>query len=138
MAEISSKQEEKEKQIALSFFELIAPPDGPMAALRIFDPKCKHHNPYSAQGMKSLFKEMSRAQQDTEHEHMPRDPVFSIRSVVADGNMVIVYTTMQSKSKQTVGFRQVHMFRFKGNKVIEYWDVTQTIPKGSNYPENFF
>jgi predicted SnoaL-like aldol condensation-catalyzing enzyme len=138
MARINSKQEKKEKEIALSFFRLIAPPKGPMAALRIFDPKCKHHNPYCAPGMKALFKEMANVQQNMEANEMPLDPVFQIKHVMVDGNMVIIHTSMQSKSKRTQGFRQVHMFRFKGDKVIEYWDVTQTMPKEAKYPKNLF
>jgi predicted SnoaL-like aldol condensation-catalyzing enzyme len=139
MAKISSTREKKEKEIALSFFSLIAPPEGPMAALRIFDPRCRHHNPYCAPGMKALLKEMEKVQQNMRANDMPQDPVFEIKHVVVDGNMVVVHTTMQSKSGSTgKGFRQVHMFRFKGDKVVEYWDVTQTVPKEAKYPKNLF
>jgi len=129
---------EKEKEIALSFFELIAPPEGPMAALRIFDPKCRHHNPYCAPGMKALLKEMARVQQDHKAADMSSDPEFEIKHVMADKNMVVIHTTLRSKSKRTEGFRQVHMFRFEGDKVIEYWDVTQAVPKEAKYPKNMF
>lgn len=135
---ISTNQEEKEKEIALSFFRLIAPPKGPMAALTIFDSKCKHHNPYCAPGMKALFKEMAKVQQNMEANEMPLDPIFKIRRVLADGNTVIVHTTMQSKSNERIGFRQIHMFRFKGDKVVEYWDITQQVPKAAKYPKNMF
>ncbi len=138
MTEISTNQEKKEKEIALSFFRLIAPPEGPMAALRIFDSKCRHHNPYCAPGMKALFKEMAKVQQNMKANDMPQDSVFQIKRVMVDGNMVIIHTTMRSKSKRTRGFRQIHMFRFKGDKVIEYWDVTQSVPKEAKYPKNMF
>jgi predicted SnoaL-like aldol condensation-catalyzing enzyme len=138
MAETSAKQEKKEKEIALSFFSLIAPPKGPMAALRIFDPKCRHHNPYCAPGMKALFREMAKVQQDMEANEMPLDPVFKIKHVMVDGNLVVIHTTLQSKSKRTRGFRQIHMFRFKRDKVVEYWDVTQMVPKEAKYPKNMF
>jgi predicted SnoaL-like aldol condensation-catalyzing enzyme len=135
---MSTKQEKKEREIALSFFRLIAPPEGPMAALRIFDPKCRHHNPYCAPGMKALFREMAKVQQDMEANKMPPDPVFKIKHVMVDGKMVVIHTTLQSKSKRTRGFRQIHMFRFKGDKVVEYWDVTQMVPKDAKYPKNMF
>ena len=138
MAVTSAKQENKEKEIALSFFSLIAPPEGPAAALRIFDPRCRHHNPYCAPGMQALLGEMAKVQQDMEANEMPLDPVFKIKHVMVDGNIVVIHTTMQSKTKRTNGFRQIHMFRFKGNKVIEYWDVTQMVPKGAKYPKNMF
>ena len=105
MAETSAKQEKKEKEIALSFFSLIVPPEGPMAALRIFDPKCRHHNPYCAPGMKALFTEMAKVQQDMKKNEMPLDPVFQIKHVLVDGKMVVIHTTLQSKSKRMRGFR---------------------------------
>ena len=80
MKEISTSQEKREKEIALSFFSLIAPPEGPMAALRIFDPKCRHHNPYCAPGMKALFREMAKVQQDMGANEMPLDPVLAATS----------------------------------------------------------
>jgi predicted SnoaL-like aldol condensation-catalyzing enzyme len=134
----SAAQEKKEKEIALSFFRLIAPPEGPMAALRIFDPKCRHHNPYCAPGMKALLSEMAKVQQDMKANDMPPDPIFEIKHVIVDGNMVAIHTTLQSKSKRTKGFRQIHMFRFRGDKVVEYWDVTQMAPKEAKYPKNMF
>jgi predicted SnoaL-like aldol condensation-catalyzing enzyme len=138
MAKISAEQEKKEREIALSFFDLIMPPDGPMAALKIFDPKSKHHNPYCAPGMKALFKEMGEVQQNPQANEMPTDPVFEIKNVTVDGNMVVIYTTLRSRSDKKKGFRQVHMFRFKGDKIVEYWDVTQQVPKAAKYPENIF
>jgi predicted SnoaL-like aldol condensation-catalyzing enzyme len=134
IATISTK---KEKEIALSFFSLIAPPEGPMAALRIFDPRCRHHNPYCAPGMKALLRSMAEVQQGSDPD-MPSDPVFRVKNVVAERDMVAIHTTLQSKSNKTKGFRQVHLFRFRGEKVIEYWDVTQVVPKKTKYPKNMF
>ena len=138
MKETSWSQEKKEKEIALSFFSLIAAPEGPMTALRIFDPKCRHHNPYCAPGMKALFNEMAKVQQNMEANEMPLDPVFQIKHVLVDGKMVVIHTTLQSKSKRTSGLRQIHMFRFKRDKVVEYWDVTQSVPKEAKYPKNMY
>jgi predicted SnoaL-like aldol condensation-catalyzing enzyme len=138
MANISAAHERKEKEAALSFFSLITPPQGPMAALRIFDPKARHHNPYCAPGMKALLKEMGKVQQNPQANEMPTDPIFDIGDVMVDGNMVMIYTTMRSRSDSRKGSRQVHLFRFKGAKIIEYWDVTQMMPKEAKYPKNMF
>ncbi len=69
---------------------------------------------------------------------MPRDPIFKIRRVIVDRNMAVVYTTLHSKSEKGKGFRQVHMFRFNGDKIVEYWNVTQQVPKAAKYPKNMF
>jgi predicted SnoaL-like aldol condensation-catalyzing enzyme len=134
----NAKRENKEKEIALSFFQLIGSPEGPSAALHIFDPKCRHHNPYCAPGMKALFEEMSKVMQNPKGNDMPDDPIFKIKNVIAEDHLVMVHTTLQSRSKKTVGIRQIHLFRFNGNKVIEYWDVTQSVPKEAKYPKNMF
>lgn len=132
------KQEVNRKRIALSFFRLIAAQEGPIAALRIFHPKAKHHNPYCEPGIKRLFEEMKKVQQSPQANDMPFDPVFRIKNAIVDGDMVMVFTTMQSRSNKKSGFRQVHMFRFNGDKVAEYWDVTQMVPKEAKYPLNMF
>lgn len=132
------KQEENRKRIALSFFRLIAAQEGPITALRLFHPKAKHHNPYCAPGMRALLTEMSKVQRNPEASDMPKDPFFQLKRVLVDGDMVAVHTTLQSKSDKTRGFRQVHLFRFRKDKVIEYWDITQMVPKNAKYPKNMF
>jgi len=91
--------------------------------------------------MKALFREMARVQQDVEAKaktsDMSLDTVFRIKHVLVDGKMVVVYTTLESKSKSTRSFRQIHMFRFKGDKVVEYWDITQIEPI-AKYSKNMF
>ena len=99
-----------------------------MAAMRIFDPKCRHHNPYCAPGMKALFTEMAKVQQEMKSYDMPTNPVFKVKEAIVDENMLVVHTTMQSRSKPAKGFRQIHKFRFRRDKVVEYWDVTQSVP----------
>jgi predicted SnoaL-like aldol condensation-catalyzing enzyme len=49
--------------------------------------------------------------------------------VIVDGDFVAVHTQLlNSKSNPTEGgLRQVHLFRFEGNKIVEYWDITQQI-----------
>jgi predicted SnoaL-like aldol condensation-catalyzing enzyme len=41
-----------------------------------------------------------------------------IRQVLADGDLVAVHSQ-----------RQVHLFRFSGDKIVEYWDITQNVPE---------
>jgi predicted SnoaL-like aldol condensation-catalyzing enzyme len=49
--------------------------------------------------------------------------------VLADGDFVAVHTELLSnKSKPSEGgLRQMHLFRFEGEKIVEYWDITQQI-----------
>ena len=54
---------------------------------------------------------------------------FKVQQILADGDFVAAYTTMlNNKSKPSEGgLRQIHLFRFKGEKIVEYWDVTQQV-----------
>ena len=54
----------------------------------------------------------------------------SIRQVLAEGEFVAVHTTLSSSNPSAGGLRQIHLFRFKGDKIVEYWDITQFIPEG--------
>jgi predicted SnoaL-like aldol condensation-catalyzing enzyme len=77
--------------------------------------------------MDALFDSMAAAQ--SQSQKYP-DPHFAIKSILADGDMVAVHTEfLGSKSKPGEGgLRQVHLFRFgKDNKIVEYWDITQSI-----------
>jgi len=87
--------------------------------------------------MKALLKSMAEVQRGSDPD-MPSDAVFRVKHVAAERDMVAIHTTLQSRSNQTEGFRQVHLFRFEGEKVIEYWDVTQVVPKKAKYPKNMF
>ena len=99
----------------------------PKDSLSYFASNCKQHNPFVKGGMDALFESMSAVQQET-----PKfsDPYFAIRRVPVDGNMVSVHNELLwSKSKPGEGgLRQAHLFKFgKGNKIVEYWDITQQV-----------
>jgi predicted SnoaL-like aldol condensation-catalyzing enzyme len=114
------------KKIVRDFFELVMQ-GRQKEGLRFFAPDCKQHNPYINGGMEALFEGMAAAQKGA-----PKypDPHFAIKSVLADGDLVAVHTALlSSKSKPSEGgLRQVHLFRFnKGNKIVEYWDISQMV-----------
>ncbi len=57
------------------------------------------------------------------------EPDLRLRYVLEDGEIVAVYTQLlYNRSKpETGGLRQVHLFRFGGDRIVEYWDITQPI-----------
>jgi predicted SnoaL-like aldol condensation-catalyzing enzyme len=50
-----------------------------------------------------------------------------MRNVLADGDVVAVQTQLSSSNPSNGGLRQVHLFRFSGDKIVEYWDITQQV-----------
>ncbi len=114
------------KKIVSDFFRLVSegrPKDG----LKYFAQGCVQHNPYVHGGMDALFDSMMTAMKESASKIM--EPDFRLRYIVEDGDVVAVYTQLlYNRSKpETGGLRQVHLFRFAGDKIVEYWDITQSI-----------
>jgi predicted SnoaL-like aldol condensation-catalyzing enzyme len=121
-----SKQIDR-KEIVTQFFNLVMQ-GKPKEGIRFFASDCKQHNPYIHGGMETLLDSMASVQQE-EGPKYP-DPSFSIKHILAEGDVVAVHTELlSSKSKPGEGgLRQVHLFRFgTANKIVEYWDITQMI-----------
>lgn len=95
--------------------------------LRFFAPDCKTHNPYVAGGMDALTDAMVEANKEGRAKYPEAE--FTIVHAIAEGNLVAVHTQLlNSKNKPSQGgLRQVHLFRFEGDKIVEYWDVTQVV-----------
>lgn len=114
------------KNIIAEYFKLIE--SGKFKeGLRFFAPDCKTHNPFVVGNMNALTDAMIAANK----EYAPKYPEaqFAVKYLLADGDYVAAYTQlMASPSKPSEGgLRQMHLFRFEGDKIVEYWDVTQQI-----------
>jgi len=95
--------------------------------LRFFAPDCKTHNPFISGSIEKLTDAMIAASKDMNKEN--KDSEFAVKNILLDGDLVAAHTEfLSSKSKPSEGgLRQVHLFRFKGDKIVEYWDITQQI-----------
>ncbi len=117
--------QEQNRKVVNDFFDLVSQ-GRQKESLAAFAPDCRQHNPYITGGMEALFDGMAAAQK--EMGDYP-DPSFVVRSVLVDGDLVAAHTELlRNKSRPgDGGLRQVHLFRFKGDRIVEYWDVTQMI-----------
>ena len=121
------------KDMAVEFLRLVGsgrPKDG----LLFFDPECETHNPYTAGGMNELTDAMIAVQKQGAEgisKGSKADFKLTIRQVIADGDMVAVHTQVAGSKPSDGGLRQVHLFRFRGDKIVEYWDITQYIPENA-------
>ncbi|HKT22335.1 MAG TPA: nuclear transport factor 2 family protein [Nitrososphaerales archaeon] len=119
------------------FFRLIGerrPKDG----LKYFAADCIQHNPYVKGGMDALVESMMAAMKDMPPQFT--DPELKVRYILADGEFVVAYTQLLGSKRDPSkgGLRQVHLFRFNGDKIAEYWDVTQAISADMPNPANAF
>jgi predicted SnoaL-like aldol condensation-catalyzing enzyme len=121
------------KDIAVEFLRLVGsgrPKDG----LRFFAPDCKTHNPYTVGGMDALTDAMIVVQKQGAKgilKGSTADFKLVIRQVLADGDFVAVHTQISSSKPCEGGLRQVHLFRFRGDKIVEYWDISQMVPENA-------
>jgi predicted SnoaL-like aldol condensation-catalyzing enzyme len=125
-SELLRQKEIAHKDIALEYFKLIS--EGKYKeGLRFFAPDCKTHNPYNSGSMDNLTDAMIAASKDIRAQS--KEPSFAVKNVLADGDLVAVHTELlNSKPNPSEGgLRQVHLFRFEGGKIVEYWDITQQV-----------
>lgn len=124
--DLLKQQEIEHKKIALEYFKLIS--SGKYKeGLRFFASECKTHNPFVSGSVENLTDAMIAASKDLGAQS--KEPSFSVRNILADGDLVAVHTEfLNSKSQPGEGgLRQVHLFRFEGDKIAEYWDITQQV-----------
>jgi len=120
------QREADRKNIVIEYFKLVN--SGKFKeGLRFFAPDCKTHNPYISGGMDVLTDAMMAAGKDITAQQS--EPDFAVKHVLVDGYLVAVHTQLlNSRSKPSEGgLRQVHLFRFEGDKIVEYWDITQQV-----------
>jgi predicted SnoaL-like aldol condensation-catalyzing enzyme len=114
------------KNIILEYFKLVG--SGKFKeGLPFFAPDCKTHNPFISGSIENLTDAMIAASKDMNKDSI--DSEFAVKNILSDGDLVAAHTEfLNSKSKPSKGgLRQVHLFRFKGDKIVEYWDITQQI-----------
>ncbi len=121
------------KDIAVEFLNLVGsgrPKDG----LRFFAPECKTHNPFIPGSMETIIDAMIAVQKQGAEgilKGSKADFKLIIKQVLADGDIVAVYTQLSSSKPSDGGLRQVHLFRFSKDKIVEYWDITQQVPENA-------
>ena len=119
-------QEEVRKKIAVDFLNLLGEQKF-KEGLHYFAPDCLTHNPYIRGGMEALTDAMIEA--NKEMRQQSPNGTFSIKHALADGDMVAVHTELLNAKDipNEGGLRQVHLFRFQGDKIVEYWDISQMV-----------
>ncbi len=121
------------KDIAVQFLSLVGL-GRPKEGLRFFAPDCKTHNPYILGGMDALIDAMVAVQKEGAEgivKGSKADFRLIIRQILADGELVAVHTQLSSSRPSDGGLRQIHLFRFREDKIVEYWDITQQVPENA-------
>ena len=125
-SDLIRQKEAERKNIVLEYFKLVVAGKF-KEGLRFFAPDCKTHNPYVAGSMDALTDAMIAANKEGSAKYPEAE--FAVKHILADGDLVAAHTQLLSnKSKPNEGgLRQIHLFRFEGDKIVEYWNGTQQL-----------
>ncbi len=112
--------------IVAEYFKLVATGKF-MEGLRLFAADCKTHNPFIKGNMETLADAQMSANSGMSNQNVE----FSVKRILSYGDTVAAHTELlfNKSNPNEGGLRQVHLFQFKGDKIIEYWDITQNVTK---------
>jgi predicted SnoaL-like aldol condensation-catalyzing enzyme len=125
-SEAARRQEAERKRIAVEFLTLLGEQKF-KEGIRFFASDCRTHNPYVAGGMDALTDAMIAANKDMRQK--APEAALTIRNAIAEGDLVAVHTELFNSRGDPAkgGLRQVHLFLFQGDKIVEYWDISQLV-----------
>lgn len=115
---------QENKQSALSFLKLVVEGKIEEAYQKYVDMNGKHHNAYFPAGFQALKQAMIE-----NHKKHPNKQ-FNIKNTISENDLVMVHSHIIHETGMT-GVSVVHILKFKNNKIIEMWDVGQTIKEDS-------
>ena len=116
------------KEAAIEFLTLVASGDVREAYQQYVGKGFRHHNPYFRGDAASLMEAMEQNAAKNPNKE------FEVQRALQDGDHVAVL----SRVRQTPGDRGgavVHIFRFEGDRIAQFWDIGQAVPQ-SNVNEN--
>jgi predicted SnoaL-like aldol condensation-catalyzing enzyme len=119
------------KQASTDFLQLIVSGHIDEAFEKHADPNGKHHNTFNSSGFPALRKAM------IENENQFSNKQFKIKNVLGDNDLVAVHSHLAMNPGES-GMIVVHLFRFRGDKIIEFWDCGQPIPADSPNSDGAF
>jgi predicted SnoaL-like aldol condensation-catalyzing enzyme len=123
--------QERHKQAAVQFLRLVVEGQIEEAYRFYVDPAGKHHNPFFPAGFPALEKAMEENQLK-----MPSKQL-TVINVLGDGDLAAVHSRLVL-SPGGDELATVHLFRFRGDKIVELWDCGQTLPADSPNTDGAF
>lgn len=111
------------KDKAIHFLELIIAGKIGEAYDLYVDARGRHHNMYTLAGFGNLREGMQAAEEQSPNKQ------FEIMNVFGNGELIAIHSHLIVNPGEP-GMATVHMFRFEDGKIVEMWDVIQSIPLG--------
>lgn len=125
------ERETERKQVSQQFMELVIAGNIDDAYKKYVSPNGKHHNPYFRKGFPALQEAMKE-----NHIQFP-DKKITIKHVIGDGDLVAIHSHIMVRQGEP-GMAAIHLFRFQGDKIVELWDIGESIPVNSPNQDGVF
>jgi predicted SnoaL-like aldol condensation-catalyzing enzyme len=112
------------KESAQEFLRMVASGDVREAYGKHVASDFRHHNVFFPGDATSLMIAME--------ENASKNPqkILEVRHALQDGDLVAVHSWVRMRPDDP-GAALVHLFRFRGDRIVELWDIGQPIPKQS-------
>lgn len=116
-------QLEKNKSLVVNFYELaFVERKGVEAAMLYLSEDYIQHNPYTATGRQAFIDYVGTWAKEKPNAYS------EIIRVIAEDDLVVVHVH-DRLNKEDRGSAVVDIFRVENNKIVEHWDLIQTIPE---------
>lgn len=119
------------KEAAEEFLRLAAKGEVKQAYAKFVAPGFRHHNPQFRGDADSLMAAM--AENAAKYPHK----VLRIQRSLEDGDLVAIHSRVELSAGDN-GSALVHIFRFKGGRIEELWDIGQPVPQDSPNQHGMF
>ena len=119
------------KDVAKAFLQLAATGKVSEAYERFVGPGFRHHNPYFRGDAESLRAGMEEAAGKFPHT------AIEFQRALEEGPLVAVHSRVKHEPAGR-DIAVVHLFRFKGSKIVELWDIAVEAPADSPNQHGMF
>jgi len=119
------------KEIAVSFLQMASRGDVREAYSKFLGTNFKHHNPYFEGSAETLMAAMEENARDNPSKTL------DVKRVIEEGDLVAVHSHVRLRPDQP-GAVVVHIFRFAEGRIVELWDVGQSVPEQSPNQHGMF
>jgi predicted SnoaL-like aldol condensation-catalyzing enzyme len=122
---------EKNKRLVLAFYAKMIGEKDPDGARPFMGERYVQHSPYAKDGFEGVAEFARMFKRD-----FPKH-TYDVKKVIAEGDLVVLH--LHGKQGMSPhGEAVVDMFRVKNGKVVEHWDVIQSLPEKYENPNTPF
>jgi predicted SnoaL-like aldol condensation-catalyzing enzyme len=98
---------------------------------RYVDMQGAHHNAHFPAGFPALRQAMI-----DDHTKAPHKRI-TFHNVLGDGQLVAVHSRLEI-GEGGQSYAAVHLFRFRGDRIVEMWDLVQAVPPDTPNEDGMF